>query len=157
MIMNLFKSKETKNDFIISIITGGVFIAIIHLFDLNFIFNNLFDSLDSILTISVTLAGFLITSLTILFVFPENSRIKFIKTHPTYKYIFHAFILSIILFIAITVLSLVFKMLTPHIPSFLLSVLIILFIWSIVSLFRCLWLLKRLIDIYFFKSEGSSK
>ena len=151
----IFKIKELKNDFISGVLLGLFLIFIIYFFDLSFIFHNILDSLGTILSISITLAGFLITSLTILFVFPENSRIKFIKLHPAYKYVFHAFIVSIILFVILAVLSFCFKILMPYVPTFLISLLIILFVWAMVSLFRCLWLLKKMIDIYFYKSEGS--
>ncbi len=154
-MINIFKIKELKNDFIISVILGVLFIAIIYFLDLNFIFFNISNSLGTILSISVTLVGFLITSLTILFVFPENNRMRFVKAHPTYKYVFYAFIVSIILFVVIAILSFVFKILTPYVPSFFLSLLIVLFVWAMVSLFRCLWLLKKIIDVYFYKSEGS--
>jgi len=154
-MINIFRVRELKNDFVISVILGVLLVVIIYLFDLSFIFFNISNSLGTILTISVTLAGFLITSLTILFVFPENSRIRFVKAHPTYKYVFYAFIVSIILFVVIAILSFVFKILTPYVSSFLLSLLIVLFIWAMVSLFRCLWLLKKIIDVYFYKSEGS--
>ncbi len=104
-MINIFKIKEIKNDFVGSVILGLILIAIIYFFNLNFIFRNILSSLGTILTISVTLAGFLITSLTILFVFPENNRIKFIKSHSIYKYVFHAFIVSIVLFVILAVLS----------------------------------------------------
>jgi len=154
-MINIFKIKELKNDFVGSIVFGLLLVAIIYFFDLSFIFNNVLNSLGTILTVSVTLAGFLITSLTILFVFPENKRIKYMKLHPACKYIFHAFIVSIILFVVMAVLSFVFKILMLYIPTFLLSLLIILFVWAMVSLFRCLWLLKKMIDVYFYKSEES--
>ena len=154
-MINIFKIKELKNDFVGSIVFGLLSVAIIYFFDLSFIFNNVLNSLGTILTISVTLAGSLVTSLTILFVFPENKRIKCMKLHPTYKYVFYAFIVSIILFVVMAILSFVFKILMPYIPTFFLSLLIILFIWAMVSLFRCLWLLKKMIDVYFYKSEES--
>lgn len=154
-MITIFKVKELKNDFIGSVVIGLLLIAIIYSFGLSFIFHNILDSLGTILTISVTLAGFLITSLTILFVFPENNRIKFIRLHLAYKYVFHAFIISIILFVILAVLSFCFKILMPYVPTFLIYLLIILFVWAMVSLFRCLWLLKKMIDVYFYKSEGS--
>jgi len=154
---NIFHVKELKYDFILSVIIGTLSLSIIYYFRLHFIFNNLSQTLEEILTVSVTLAGFLITSLTILFVFPENARIKFIKKHSTYKYIFDAFMISIILFILTAILCFVFTILTPDVPSYLLSVLIVLLIWALVSLFRCLWLLKRLIGVYFHKSGVGSE
>jgi len=151
----VFKIKELRNDFIYSFILGLVLIAIAYYFKLNFIFSNILNSLDVIISISITMAGFLITSLTILFVFPENYKIKFLKLHPTYKYVFSAFIISIILFIILALFSFVFRILIPYTPTFLISFLIILFIWAMFSLFRCLWLLGKLIDVYFTKSEGN--
>ncbi len=153
IMITTFKIKELKNDFIGSLILGSLLVAVIYFFDLSFIFCNILDSLGTILTISITLAGFLITSLTILFVFPENNRIKFIRLHQTYKYIFHAFTVSIALFVILAILSFVFKILMPYVPAFLVFLLIILFIWAMVSLFRCLWLLKKMIDVYFYKPE----
>jgi len=154
IMIAIFKIKEFKNDFICSIALGLFSIAIVYFFKLNFIFSNILNSLGIIISISVTMAGFLITSLTILFVFPENNRIKFIKLHPAYKYVFYAFIVSIILFIILAILSFGFKILIPYVPMSLISLLMILFIWAMFSLFRCLWLLKRMIDVYFYKSEG---
>jgi len=97
------------------------------------------------------MAGFLITSLTILLVFPENNRIRFIKNNPTYKYIFHAFILSIILFVSMSILGFILKILMPFRWPYFLLPLIVIFIWSIASLFRCILILKKMIDIYFYK------
>ena len=152
VIMHIFKVRELRNDFIISSIISGVFFIIVYYFNLNFIFYNIYDNLGVIITIGITMAGFLITSLTILSVFSENSRIRFIKNHPTYKYIFYAFILSIILFVSMSVLGFILKVLMPFRSPYFLSLLIAIFIWSIASLFRCIWLLKRMIDIYFYKS-----
>jgi len=152
--MNVFKVKELRNDFIAGLVAGLVFITVIYFFKLNFIFDNLLSSLEPILTISVTLSGFLITSLTILLVFPENTRIKFLKSHPTYKDIFHAFILSIVLFMSVAILTFSFKILIPYTPYILLALLLIIFIWAIISLFRCIWLLKKMIDLYFLDPEG---
>jgi len=154
-MINIFKVRELKHDFFISILVGIAFIIITYMCGLNFIFSNINNSLETILTISVTLVGFLITSLTILFVFPENHKIKFMKAHPMYKYVIYAFIVSIILFVIIAVLSFVFKILTPYVPPFLLYVMFVLFIWAMVSLFRCVWLLKKIIDVYFYKGEES--
>ena len=147
--MNIFKVKELKNDFIISTIVSIIFFIIIYYFNLHFIFHNIYDSLEVIITISITITGFLITSLTILLVFPENSRIKFIKKHKGYKYIFYAFILSIILFVTVSILSFILKILVFFRTYYFLYLLITIFIWAIVSLFRCIWLLKKMIDILF--------
>jgi len=146
--MNIFKVKELKDDFIMSIIISIVFFVITYYFNLHFIFHNMYDSLEIIITISITITGFLITSLTILLVFPENNRIKFIKKHKGYKYIFYGFILSIILFITVTILSIILKILFFR-SYYFLYLLITIFIWAIVSLFRCIWLLKNMIDILF--------
>jgi len=145
----IFEVKELKNDFIISIVMGVVLLMLIHYFNLNFVFHNIYENLEVIITISVTMTGFLITSLTILLVFPENNRIKFIKKHTGFIYIFYAFILSIILFITVSILSFALKILISFKSYFFLYLLIIIFSWAIVSLFRCIWLLKKMIDILF--------
>lgn len=153
IMVTIFKVKELKNDFIGSVILGSLLVAVIYFLDLSFIYSNILGSLGTVLTISITLAGFLTTSLTILFVFPENNRIRFIRLHQTYKYIFHAFIVSISLFVVLAILSFIFKILMPYVPAILVFSLIILFIWATISLFRCLWLLKKMIDVYFDKPE----
>lgn len=145
----IFEVKELKNDFIISIVMGVVLLMLIHYFNLNFVFHNIYENLEVIITISVTMTGFLITSLTILLVFPENNRIKFIKKHTGFIYIFYAFILSIMLFITVSILSFALKILISFKSYFFLYLLIIIFSWAIVSLFRCIWLLKKMIDILF--------
>ena len=145
----IFEVKELKNDFIISIVMGIVLLMLIHYFNLNFVFHNIYENLEVIITISVTMTGFLITSLTILLVFPENNRIKFIKKHTGFIYIFYAFILSIMLFITVSILSFALKILISFKSYFFLYLLIIIFSWAIVSLFRCIWLLKKMIDILF--------
>ena len=149
--MCIFKVKEIKNDFIISVILSMIFLFIIYYFNLNFIFYNIYDNLGVIITIGITMTGFLITSLTILLIFPENNRIRFIKKHSTYKHIFYTFILSIMLFVIMSILGFILKVLMPFRSSYFLPPLIFIFIWSIMTLFRCIWLLKRMIDIYFHK------
>lgn len=152
-MINVFDVKELRNDFFISLILGIFSLLIIYKLDLEFILENLLKSAETILTVSVTLAGFLINAFTILFIFPESMKIKFIKKHSAYSYIFDAFILSIVLFISIAVICFTFMILMNHVPLFLASVLVFLLIWSFISLFRCMWLLKKIAELSFPRKE----
>ena len=146
--MYILKVLELRDDFIVSIVISLVFFIVVRFFNLSFVFYNIYDNLGVIITIGITIASYLITSLMILLVFPENSGIRFIKNHPTYKYIFNAFVFSIILFVSMSILGFILKILIPFKSPYFLFPLIVIFILSIVSLFRCIWILKRMTDIF---------
>lgn len=102
------------------------------------------EKADVLTSISVTLLGFLITSLVILLTFPENHRIRLIKKHPTYPKIYHYFLFTIMLYLALVIASFLISLF----PT-LFSLVLILLVWSTISLIRCIWILKRMIDLYF--------
>lgn len=99
---------------------------------------------DVLTSISATLLGFLITSLVILLTFPENHRIKFIKKHPTYPKIYYYFLFTIILLLALAVTSFVVSL-----APILFLIVTLLLVWGTISLVRCIWILKKMIDLYF--------
>lgn len=155
--MCIFKIRELRNDFITSVATVVLLFFVDAFFiNLNFIFDNIYNSFEAIMSIGATMTGFLITALTILLVFPENSRIRFLKTHPTFTHIFDAYILAISLFVSMFVMSFFLEILAPFRLPYLGYLLVFVIVWSIVSLFRCVWLLRRVIDVYYHKGSGES-
>jgi len=107
------------------------------------------EKADVITSVSVTLLGFLITSMVILLTFPENHRIKFIKKHPTYLKIYYYFLFTITLFLALAVTSFILSLLPILFPLTTLFL-----VWSTISLIRCIWILKKMIDLYFQQKDG---
>lgn len=97
-------------------------------------------------TISGTLFGFVITSVSILFVFPDTPSLKRLKQSKSYKDVFIVY-LSTIKYLGITlIISVIGLLCTEYI-----LILFYLLLWSIIistlRIWRCLWILKNLIDI----------
>jgi len=144
-MFRLWKVREFQIDTFLTILLAGISL---------FLYGGqisiwLKEKADILISISVTLLGFLITSLVILLTFPENHKIKFIKRHPTYPKIYHYFLFTITLFLALAVTSFVAPIL-----SILFPLVTLLLVWSMISLVRCIWILKRMIDLYFQQNRG---
>ncbi len=98
-------------------------------------------------TISGTFFGFIITGLSILFVFPDTPSLKRLKESKSYKDVFFIYI-STIKYLGITLVISVIGLLCTEDYILLLFYLVL---WSIListlRIWRCLWILKNLIDI----------
>ena len=102
------------------------------------------------ISISASLFGFLITTLSILLIFPNEGRIKILKEHESYKMLFNIFLFTIFLEILLFLISLIGNLYCISCYEFK-----IIFIWilliSILFIILCLWIIKRLIDTLFNK------
>lgn len=134
-----FKLSEIRITLIISIILCIILIY------LNKIPSKL--DYDIFLSISSTLFGFLITSLSILLVFPNEGRIKLLKRHNNYESVYQTFLISIIFLILLFILSLVGN----FYGDFYIQRIVFLFFLILVLLFLILdlWILKRMINLLF--------
>ena len=101
MMIDLFKIKEIQFIAIISLI---IFIIILFYFDK---ISNITICYETFLSISASLFGFLITTLSILIVFPDKGRMKILNKHNLYRYLFDIVIVSIILQFIIFIFSLI--------------------------------------------------
>lgn len=145
MFGELWKVREFRVDTIITILL----VAVSMLLYGEQISAWLQEKADTLTSVCVTLLGFLITSLVILLTFPENHRIRFIKKHPTYSKIYYQFLFTIVLLLILAITSFIVSLLPV-----LITLVILLLVWSTISLVRCVWILKKMIDLYF-KQEGT--
>ena len=152
-MLGLWKVREFQLDFFFTIFIVALILLLSHVYSV-YILTRLGERAEMIVSISVTLLGFLVTSLVILLTFPENYRIKFIKKHPTYPRVFQQFLFTIFLFLGLAILSFVIC-LFPTLNLALVVFAFLLLVWSIVSLVRCLWILKKMIDLYFSNTSNS--
>lgn len=136
-MFNFFKTMEVKIIFIISII--GVY----GLINFNLIPTHIDYSIY--LSISASLFGFLITTLSILLIFPDEGRIKLLKEHESYNMLFNIFLFAIFLEIILFLISLIGNLYCIVNYEFK-----IIFIWilliSILFIIFCIWIIKKLID-----------
>ena len=108
------------------------------------------DKIDytTFLSVSASLVGFLITTLSILLVFPNGGRMSILKKHKSYKQLFNIFILAISFQIILFIISLIGNLYCVLNHTFK-----ILFLWilllSIMLLILCLWIIKKMIDTLF--------
>ena len=144
-MVEIFKVKEIKHDLYFTI---AVSMLIIGLDTIYHMANEIFKYTALLSNISITMAGFLITALAILISFPQNQKINFMEDHPTYPLIFYTFIFTIVLSLLLFGAAVFFLVsgLRHAVAAYLI---IFLLIWTVVSIIRCVWLLKRMIDIYF--------
>ncbi|ASJ11262.1 hypothetical protein A3L12_08125 [Thermococcus sp. P6] len=140
-MFKLWKVKEFRMDVLLTIL---IFVMLPFLGNMAQISAWVREKDDVLTSVSVTLLGFLITSLVILLTFPENHRIKFIKKHPTYPKIYDYFLFTIILLLILAIASLVVS-LVPQLSALV----VLLLVWSLISLLRCVWILKKMIELYF--------
>ncbi len=134
--------KELKIDFFISI---GLSILLSSLYQFGYV-PNFFLYVGNLITASLTLVGFQITSLTILISFPENKKLKILSELPTYTHIFYYFIFNIFIFILsfiIGLIGLIFAIQNTIFGILFFTV----FIYGIIGLIRAIWMIKRLIAI----------
>lgn len=141
-MIKFFKTREVVIIFIVS------FIGICGLIHYNYIPTCI--DYGIFISISASLFGFLITTLSILLIFPEDGRIIILKEHESYKMLFDIFLFTIFLEILLFLISLIGNLYCISNYEFK-----IIFIWilliSILFIILCLWIIKRLIDTLFNK------
>lgn len=148
---NVLRVKEVKIDIILATVLS--IISFIYLWYAERLYT-IFDNYGIFLSISATLMGFLITSFTILIAFPENNKIKTLKKHETYPSIYRAFLLSIKAQILLFVTSLL-GLLSGFSQPIYCFIIVWALVLSIIFVRRAVWILKKLIDLYFSTSTKS--
>lgn len=140
-----FHIKEVKYGLIVGIVISIIIIFLIWKYE---DFSAVWNNYGTYSSLSAAFIGFLITAFTILFAFPEEGKIKNLKTHKLYPHIFYLFIISIIsqvILFSLSLLGLLFKL---ELSYYAILVLISM-VESIVLLVLILWILKRMLDLYF--------
>lgn len=136
-MINFFKIGEVKLIFFIS------FIFIIGLLYFNFIPVSIDYSIY--LSVSASLFGFLITTLSILLIFPNDGKIGILKKHKSYKNVFSIFIFSIFLQIILFSISLFGNL--YNLQDYNLNVV---FLWiliiSLMIIILIVWIIKKMIE-----------
>lgn len=139
MMINLFKIKEIQFIAIISLI---IFIIILFYFDK---ISNITICYETFLSISASLFGFLITTLSILIVFPDKGRMKILNNHNLYRYLFDIVIVSIILQFIIFIFSLIGNLFSFK-NIWISFLFIILIVMSLEFLLLDIWIIKKMIE-----------
>lgn len=107
------------------------------------------------ISLSATLLGFLITAYAILVTFPENHKIRALKSNKKYVYIFDVFLFPVYPLLALLILSLVGSFLKINNEIYD-TVLVFALIWSVVGVIETIWVLKELTRIYLSVQENIS-
>jgi hypothetical protein len=141
---SLFKIKEIRTDFFISILlTALFFIYLVYSGKSEIICSKY----DIYLSLSATFLGFLITAYAILITFPDSYKIRLLKKHEDFPTLFEAFILGIYILIALFILSFIGFIFEISGAFFCLIVLFTL-VYSIIFVMRIVWILKKLTNIF---------
>ena len=138
-MIDLFKIKEIQFIAIISLI---IFIIILFYFDK---ISNITICYETFLSISASLFGFLITTLSILIVFPDKGRMKILNKHNLYRYLFDIVIVSIILQFIIFIFSLIGNLFSFK-NIWISFLFIILIVMSLEFLLLDIWIIKKMIE-----------
>lgn len=139
MMIDLFKIKEIQFIVIMSLI---IFIIILFYFDK---ISNITICYETFLSISASLFGFLITTLSILIVFPDKGRMKILNKHNLYRYLFDIVIVSIILQFIIFIFSLIGNLFSFK-NIWISFLFIILIVMSLEFLLLDIWIIKKMIE-----------
>jgi len=141
-----FKVRELRNDFVRGVVLGLIINLIAYYSDTsNIIMKNL-NTLVFVCIIAIVLLAFMLVAIV---VFPENQRIKFLKLHPTFRYVSSTFHLTILIFAILLLSALLLKTGFVRVDS--VYFLIILIVLSLTLLYRCLWLFIKFIRLYYYK------
>jgi len=142
-MFSLFKIKEIKKDILFSFV---IFLVLSLLYLKKFINIINFDEniYGTIITSVITLFGFVLTVLAIIVSFPPNYKIDFIKKSEIYHEIYNVYFFAIAVLVLILLTTTIIKLLDFQWLNFILIFFVVL---SFFSLYRCLWILKKLIGI----------
>jgi len=153
-MVDLLKVKMIQKDLITSVIIGGIILLAIYLLKLENVQVNIVNNIDVMMPYGFTVSGFLLIALMHLLSHSDEFKVKSMKMFSSYKYTFYVFIQTIITLTTLAVISFIYKISGFILSEIFIPLLIILFIWSIVSFFRCLWLLKNLSVVYLTKNTS---
>lgn len=145
-----YEKNFLKYDLIISIfITIGFFIFIQNNNDISLtVLNNISNTYDVILSISITMLGFIITGVSILVVFLERESLALFHKSKSYSLIYKVYFSTITYLAILTIFSLLACGLKPIGQMYFNYIIFFLSIVSILRIYRCVWILKRIIDAF---------
>lgn len=144
-LIDTIKVKEVWIGLLISISVGIVLGYILKDFNMGLYYG-------TFASISASLFGFLITALSIMFVFPKKGRMKVLMKHRLYPTLFYGFVLAIIFQIFLFMFSL-FGIFFDKVVIYQNIIYVTILSISLFFLFICIWILKMLIDLTFEKEK----
>lgn len=146
--MKFLEVKELRRDFLYGSILGTVLSGVSVFFGFDIVFTNLFYNLGFLSLIFAVFSLFSTLLLLILFLIPENNKIKFLKRHPAYKYFHYPFFISIYLSLILFTMCVVSLFVFPYVFFVFLKIFfVVIFFWWIFSLYRCVWFVKNIIEL----------
>lgn len=149
-IIYKYEKQFLTYDLIISIIILGIVLVLIYInnnFILNFI-NNISNAYDLILSMSVTMLGFIITGVSILVVFLERESLALFHKSKNYSLIYQIYFSAIKYLALLTIFTLLAYGLKPFGQTILNYIIILCCVISIFRIYRCVWVLKKIIDVF---------
>lgn len=117
------KSSLTTPEFCLSFLFSAVVTALIYVFipprnDSNTVIHGIILNMSLLSTVIITLAGFLLTALSILLVLPNNEIISLIKKSPNFGVIYRFFLLTIVLLFTVFAGTIAGIIIAPTIPLY---------------------------------------
>ena len=143
-MLKIIRFREIQTDFFISVLLTALVVF--------FSFSPekvtaICSKYDVYVSLSATFLGFLITAYAILITFPGSYKIKIVKSHRDYPFLFDAFILGILVMIILFVISFIGYLFGISSDIFCIIVTFFL-VYSFVFVLRIVWILKKMTDIY---------
>ena len=153
-----YKRNFLSFEFLLSILYSGCIIILMNLFYdqstiLNWIKTSKSEIYPLIATIGGTLLGFVITGVSIIMAFSESEKLKPLRESKQYKTLFEVYF-STIKFLAITTILGIIGVIINAEYSIIIFYLTI---WSVIisffRLWRCMWILENIVEIFSIKKE----
>lgn len=144
-LVNFLNLKQIKRLFWLFIIVSVIVFMIPNKQFIKF-YDSILSSYSIMLSVSASLFGFLITFLSIMLMFPDEGRVKLLKKDDLYVYLFYCLLFSILiqlLLFIICICGTLFGIIIPYQNK----IYIIIIIFSILTMFLDLWILKNMIDV----------
>jgi len=155
VLIEKYQENILVNDFFLTIISSWIVIMLA--FNNSEIFLYLSSWLEAhattffsmIASLAGALFGFIITSISIISAFfnKENSRLKFIKGKKQHEDIFSIYFSSVHYLGYLALLSIIAVFLEDTLQLFFLSLILIFTAIALSRLYRCLWILRKVISI----------
>jgi hypothetical protein len=142
--LSLFRVSEIQRGLLLSMISATL---LWYYMEQNNRFDIIYNNYWNYVSLSATLLGFAITAFTIFFAFPTNYKIDLLTRNENYHLLFDAFLLVIYLLILFLLSSLLGVFINVSGSHFIYFLFIFILIWSLVSVFLMVWILKKVIDI----------
>ena len=99
-------------------------------------------------TISGTLLGFIITVMSIIIVFPETKRIRVLKQSNQYKTVLKVYLSAVKYLSAMIIFSIIGLGFNGYLEMIFSFIVLGLLIVSFFRIWRCIWVLKKMIEIF---------